>query len=237
MQQRLPSLLQPPLLFAHRGARAHETENTAASFRLAVKLGATGLESDVWLTRDRVPVLDHDGVVKSRLRRRAIADFDAAQLPEFIPRLEWLLDLAEQHGLALSLDVKDAEAFPILRRMLLARPQLCRGTYLCCEDFAVLTEVAPRTPDVLLVDSSRLSKLKDGPERRLSTLASLGVVALNMHHSDWNGGLVTLAHRFDRLAFAWDAQFDHTLTGLLRMGVDAVYSDWVDRMVDAARAL
>jgi glycerophosphoryl diester phosphodiesterase len=114
---------------------------------------------------------------------------------------------------------------------------LCRGTYLCCEDFAVLTEVAPRTPDVLLVDSSRLSKLKDGPERRLSTLASLGVVALNMHHSDWNGGLVTLAHRFDRLAFAWDAQFDHTLTGLLRMGVDAVYSDWVDRMVDAARAL
>jgi glycerophosphoryl diester phosphodiesterase len=26
------------------------------------------------------------------------------------------------------------------------------------------------------------------------------------------------------------------LTALLRMGVDAVYSDWVDRMVDAARA-
>jgi len=58
-----------------------------------------------------------------------------------------------------------------------------------------------------------------------------------MHHSDWNGGLVTLAHRFERLAFAWDAQFEHTLTDLLRMGADAVYSDWVDRMVDAARGV
>jgi len=26
------------------------------------------------------------------------------------------------------------------------------------------------------------------------------------------------------------------LTSLLRMGADAVFSDWVDRMVDAARA-
>lgn len=237
MQQRLPSLLQPPLLFAHRGARAHETENTSAAFRLAVRLGATGLESDVWLTRDRVPVLIHDGFVGSRLRRRAIADIDSTQLPEFVPRVEWLLDLADQHGSALSLDVKDADAYPILRRMLLARPELNRRTYLCCEDFSVLKEVAPHTPDVLLVDSSRLAKMKDGPERRLSALTSLGVVALNMHHSDWNGGLVTLAHRFGRLAFAWDAQFDHTLTQLLRMGVDAVYSDWVDRMVDAASAV
>jgi glycerophosphoryl diester phosphodiesterase len=106
---------------------------------------------------------------------------------------------------------------------------------LCCEDFDVLRDVAPQFRDVQLVDSSRLAKMKDGPERRLAQLADLGVAALNMHHSDWNGGLVTLAHRFERLAFAWDAQFDHTLTELLRMGVDAVFSDWVDRMVDAAR--
>ncbi|NBR92892.1 MAG: glycerophosphodiester phosphodiesterase, partial [Actinobacteria bacterium] len=50
------------------------------------------------------------------------------------------------------------------------------------------------------------------------------------------GGLVTLAHRFERLAFAWDAQFEPVLTALLRMGADAIFSDWVDRMVDAARA-
>ena len=56
--------------------------------------------------------------------------------------------------------------------------------------------------------------------------------------SEVNDGLGDrqIDYRFERLAFAWDAQFDHMLTELLRMGIDGVYSDWVDRMVDAARA-
>ena len=73
MQQRLPSLLDPPIAFAHRGAKAHAPENTIEAFTLALRLGATGLESDVWLTSDGVPVLDHDGVVRARLRSRPIA--------------------------------------------------------------------------------------------------------------------------------------------------------------------
>lgn len=229
-------MLRPQLLFAHRGARAHEAENTMPAFRLAVKLGATGLESDVWLTNDGVPVLDHGGVVGSRLRRRRIAETSSSDLPEGMPRLGELFDLADAHGLALSLDVKDPAAYSPVSRMLAGRAELASRTYVCCEEFAVLREVASQFHDLRFVDSTRLSRMKDGPERRLAQLAELGVTALNMHHSDWNGGLVALAHRFDRMAFAWDAQFDHTLTALLRMGIDAVYSDWVDRMVDAARA-
>jgi len=228
-------MLQPPVLFAHRGARAHERENTLPAFRLAVKLGATGLESDVWLTRDGVAVLDHDGVVGSRLRRRSIADLESAEVPPGLPRLTELLDVAETSNVAVSLDVKDSAAFPVIATLLERRPSLAARTYLCCEDFDVLREIAPTHRNLLLVDSSRLARMKHGPERRLAQLADLGVRALNMHHSDWNGGLVALAHRFERLAFGWDAQFDYTLTLLLRMGVDAVYSDWVDRMVDAAR--
>ena len=41
----LPSLIHPPIAFGHRGARAHAPENTLESFRLALRLGATGLES------------------------------------------------------------------------------------------------------------------------------------------------------------------------------------------------
>lgn len=90
-------------------------------------------------------------------------------------------------------------------------------------------------PGALLVDSTRLHKIKEGPERRAATLASEGIDAVNMHHSDWNGGLVTLFHRFERCAFGWDMQHHHELRPALRMGLDGVYSDWVDRMVDAYR--
>ena len=72
-----------------------------------------------------------------------------------------------------------------------------------------------------------------GPERLAAQLRERSIDAVNLHHSDWSGGLTTLFHRFGRLAFGWDAQFDRVLDGLLRMGIDGVYSDHVDRMTDA----
>src|SRR5436190_14565205 len=92
MPPRLPSLRTPPIAFAHRGARAHAPENTIEAFKLALRLGASGLESDVWLTADGVPVLDHDGVVRRRLRARPIAGIARADLPPHIPALAELLD-------------------------------------------------------------------------------------------------------------------------------------------------
>jgi len=35
------------IAFAHRGARAYARENTLDAFQLGLRLGATGLESDV----------------------------------------------------------------------------------------------------------------------------------------------------------------------------------------------
>ena len=65
--------LTAPLLFAHRGGRAHAPENTLEAFALALRLGATGLESDVWCSADGVPVLHHDGRSGQRVRRRTIS--------------------------------------------------------------------------------------------------------------------------------------------------------------------
>jgi glycerophosphoryl diester phosphodiesterase len=93
----------------------------------------------------------------------------------------------------------------------------------------------PRFPDVKLVDSTRLRALREGPERRAAALAEAGVDAVNLHHSDWSAGLATLFHRFGVLAFGWDAQHDRIIRGLLAMGLDAVYSDYTDRMVDCLR--
>lgn len=45
---------------AHRGASAYAPENTAPAFRLAVSMGADGVENDIRLTKDGVYVLSHD---------------------------------------------------------------------------------------------------------------------------------------------------------------------------------
>ena len=51
------------------------------------------------------------------------------------------------------------------------------------------------------------------------------------------GVAAALVHRFGVHAFGWDAQHDRILDELLDMGLDAVYSDHVDRMVSALARL
>ncbi len=230
---RIPSKLSHPIGFAHRGARAHAPENTLAAFELALRLGAEGLESDVWLTADGIPVLDHDGVVGTRLRRRAIADVAHADLPGHIPTLA---EVYASFGtdFHLSLDVKDPSAGPAAVSVSMAAdPTMPDRLWMCDTSHDRLVALREVAPHVRLVDSTRLSRLKEGPERRAAKLQELGIDAINLHHSDWSGGLATLFHRFGRCAFGWDAQFDRILDGLLRMGIDAVYSDHVDRLTDA----
>ncbi|HLR66388.1 glycerophosphodiester phosphodiesterase [Virgibacillus alimentarius] len=51
-------------VFAHRGASKQAPENTMEAFKLAYELGADGIETDVQLTKDHVPVLIHDEHLK-----------------------------------------------------------------------------------------------------------------------------------------------------------------------------
>jgi glycerophosphoryl diester phosphodiesterase len=235
VQQRLPSLLQDPIAFGHRGARAHAPENTLTGFELALKLGATGLESDVWITADGIPVLDHDGVVRRPLgRNRPVAEMRRTALPAHIPSLVELIERCGT-GYHLSLDLKDAAngqvVIDVVRE---SAPEMLERMWLCGPQWEGLLPL--RGQGAKLVESTRLSRMKEGPERRAATLREQGIDAVNMHHTDWNGGMVALFHRFDRAAFGWDMQEPYILQAALRMGLDGVYSDWVDRMMEVYRA-
>jgi glycerophosphoryl diester phosphodiesterase len=235
VQQRLPSLFAHPIAFAHRGARAHAPENTLEAFGLALRLGATGLESDVWCTADGEVVLDHDGVVKFGMRKRLIGDLTKSQLPSNIPTLDELFDTCgtDYH---LSLDIKDSTALAIVMSQVRNRDEsLLERLWICHPDYLFLISNRNHTKGAHLVDSTRLAKIKEGPERRAATLADNGIEVCNMHYTDWNGGLVALFHRFNIAAFSWDLQYEPTLQTAFRMGLDAVYSDWVDRMVNVYR--
>jgi glycerophosphoryl diester phosphodiesterase len=228
-------MIDQPIAFAHRGARAHARENTLGAFGLALKLGATGLESDVWLTREGEPVLDHDGVVRRRGRKVPFATLARHEVPSHVPSLSELLD---ECGTAahLSLDLKDPASGPVVVDTVGARdPLALERLWLCAPDHRTLLPLREISADVKLLESTRLARIAEGPERRAATLAALRLDGINLHHTDWNGGLVSLFHRFGLVAFAWDLQFEHVLRPVLRMGVDAVYSDVVDVMMDVYR--
>jgi glycerophosphoryl diester phosphodiesterase len=222
----------PLITFAHRGARTEAPENTLAAFRRALELGARGLETDAWLSSDREVVLVHDRVVRRGLRRRKVDTTRAEDLARLeVPRLA---DLYTELGSAfeLSIDVKTrAAAEPIIELAGAADDGAAQRLWLCHPSVPFLAELRERTPDVKLVHSRRRRHIEAPLERHAADLAESGVDAMNLHFTEWTAGLVALFHRFDVRAFAWDVQEVRHLRKMLRMNVDAVYCDRVDRMV------
>jgi glycerophosphoryl diester phosphodiesterase len=217
------------ITFAHRGARLEEPENTIPAFRRALEAGAGGLETDVWLSADGQVVCCHDPVVGRGLRRRKVAGSTAAELAELgVPRFS---DVYAELGTAFecSVDVKTPEAADGLIDVGRTFDALAR-LWVCCEEVELLRRLRAE-PDVKLVHSQRRREISVPLERHAYELASIGVDAMNMHHTEWTAGLVSLFHRFEVKAFAWDTQEVRHIRSALRIGVDAIYCDRPDRMV------
>jgi glycerophosphoryl diester phosphodiesterase len=62
------------LIYGHRGASATEPENTLRAFERAIEAGADGLEFDVQVSADGVPVLIHDREVSRTTNGRGNID-------------------------------------------------------------------------------------------------------------------------------------------------------------------
>ncbi len=123
------------LVHGHRGARAALPENTIAGFEYAISAGADVLELDLQLTKDGVPVVSHDPVLRPDLCRgpdgaeRAIPkmtldelrrwDCGSLQAPGFrrqkpvpgarVPTLDEVLALASRGSFAFNIETKMPE--------------------------------------------------------------------------------------------------------------------------------
>jgi glycerophosphoryl diester phosphodiesterase len=223
--------VDPPVTFAHRGARAELPENTIPAFRRALEAGVAGLESDAWLAGDGDVVLVHDGIVRLGAFGKVRVDRVPAQrlASQGVPRLSELY--AELGGdYELSLDLKTPGVGNDVVAVARAHGDPTR-LWLCSPALTELEALRTDAPDVRLVHSQRRRRLEDSLERHAARLAERGIDAMNMHHTEWTAGIVALFHRFDVRAFAWDTQEVRHLRAMLDMGIDAVYSDHPDRMV------
>ena len=71
------------LIIGHRGASAVAPENTIVAFERALLDGADGIEFDVRLARDRVPVVIHDATLRrTALREGSVASLASVELNE-----------------------------------------------------------------------------------------------------------------------------------------------------------
>ncbi|OZM58673.1 hypothetical protein CIB95_03640 [Lottiidibacillus patelloidae] len=110
------------LIYAHRGASKDYPENTMIAFKKALEMGAEGIELDVQLSKDNVPVVIHDeqlkrttngsGFVKD-MSLKELKELDAGSWfnstfnKEKIPTLEEVLVWIKDTKLELNIELKN----------------------------------------------------------------------------------------------------------------------------------
>lgn len=110
-------------VISHRGANREAPQNTLAAFRRSFEIGCTGVETDIHLTKDGVPVICHNftidetstgtGAIKDmtleELRQYDFGSYKGEEFKgELIPTLDEFLDLCkEQESLkVLNIEIK-----------------------------------------------------------------------------------------------------------------------------------
>lgn len=157
-----------PRLIAHRCGGTLAPENTLAGLRVAAGLGIEGVEFDVMLSRDGVPVLMHDETLERTTDGRGrVADHDLAELKrlklhaaagERIPTLAEAWALCAELGLWANVEIKpgagrEAETASVIAAFLQPRWRDGAGIVSSFSAVALHTfaELAPAIPLALLV--------------------------------------------------------------------------------------
>jgi len=218
--------------FAHRGAPGiGMRENTIAAFTNALGRGARALESDVWLTADRVPVLVHDRIVRNGLRRKAISAMRSSELPRWLPALEEFYD-AVGGDFEFSLDVKDpAAALPTVE--VATRHSAAARLWLCTTAGNVRDWRAAAGEARLVVSTTLRGSGRTMLEGRIDETAEAAADALNLRCPEWSAERVQRCHDLGMLAFAWDVQQAAVLERMRGFGCDGIFSDHLPVLVAA----
>jgi glycerophosphoryl diester phosphodiesterase len=234
-----------PAVIAHRGASLLAPENTRAAFAAAVEAGADGIELDVHLSADDVPVVIHDARVDKttngtgNVRDLALAQlqtldagtyFSPAHAGERIPTLEQVFaefgDSLTSAGHRLWINVEIKAQPRHVKGLERAVTRLVRDFGL--EDTVWVSSFKPHSlalvrrlaPDIrcgMLYSPYTLSALLLAPITPFE--------AFHPHVSLVNAWFVSLAHRLGRRVIVWTVDRPDKAAELATWGVDGVITN------------
>ena len=237
-----------PLVIAHRGSSGRAPENTMAAFRRAVWEGAEMIELDVRAARDGELVVHHDRRLgRTSHGRGKIRDLSLAQIqsidagswfssqyagekiPSFEEVLEWLPD-----GVGLDVEVKtDGDArsrVPLAAectRLLGLRP--CRVQVMVSSfDHELLRAIEPRGDS--LITGVIFSPLRDLQLDPSELAGRVGADVFVCSRRQLRTKYVENAHKHALAVACYGVNTKEQLTSMLRLGVDAVMTDFPGRI-------
>jgi glycerophosphoryl diester phosphodiesterase len=232
---------QRQLILGHRGARAQAPENTLPSFERAMTLGADGVELDVFLSKDKVPVVIHDETLdRTTDGHGEVGDYTLAELKQFNAAKGWpqrgvtlptLREVLEQlpEGSTINIELKGAFShsqgdFVDLILQLIAEFDHKLTVIVSSFDSALLAKVRQKNAQVLiglLLDTHD----KNNFSLALKRMKAIEPDALHMTPVLASPWLVRLAKVKGLRVMLWTINDSAEAQTRLKAGVDGIFSD------------
>lgn len=223
---------------AHRGDPYRARENTLASLRSALHLGADAVETDVRLTRDGVPVLLHDGTLK-RLwgHDRPLSSLTWEEVSALtdggVPTLSDAL--AATDGGRMMIDLPGTPDVRAVRRVVdVVRERDARDRVYYCAGAAAMLAVRAADPSAEIA----LTRTTVAPARA-GLLEAIRPRWLNYRFGLVDRALADRVHGDGCLLSVWTPDTRRSMRRLLSLGVDSITTNRIDVLCalrDARRA-
>jgi len=228
-----------PRIVAHRGGGALAPENTLGAIRLGASMGFKGVEFDVMLTADAVPIIIHDETLERTTNGRGsvpgmkyadLVSLDAGK-GERIPKFEEAARLCRELGLWANVEIKPARGHERATGDAVARMarELWKGAPIAPllssfspDALAAAQEAAPGLPRGGLCD-----KLPDGWR---GILKQLGCISVHCNYKSLDGRLAAEIHEAGYGILLWTVNEPVEAKRLFSMGADCLVTDALDRI-------
>lgn len=226
-----------PEIIAHRGLPRAYPENSLPGFAAALALGVGGIELDVHLSADGVPIVHHDphlgrpSVEGAPLAGHAIAALTLAELRSHelapgigVPTLDEVLDVVDGRA-TLYVEVKAPAAEGVVAARLAGKES---WTAVHAFDHRVPWRARAHLP-TLPVGVLSISYLLDN----VASMRGVGARDLWQHWAMIDAELVGAVHRAGGRVIAWTANERSAIDALCQLCVDGICTDVPDLARDA----
>ena len=224
------------LNIGHRGAMGHEPENTLASIKKAIDLGADGFEIDVFKCLSGEIVLFHDKYLdkltdgEGLIEKKSLIDLKKLSVlgtENKIPTLEEVLKIINKQ-IFLNIELKGKNtakaSLELVEKFINQKKISSQNILFSSFDWNELEKLRELNSDVKIALIT-----ENDPLLAIETAKKLKAFAINPNYKDLNKKNIKIIHNNDFKIYTWTVNNKRDISKMKLLKVDGIITDFPDR--------
>jgi len=220
-------------IIGHRGCAGLEPENTIRAFKKAIKIGVDFIEFDVRMTKDKQLVVIHDNKVDRTTNGKGyVKDFTLEEIrkldagkSEKMPTFKEVIDLLKNQEPRMAIEIKEPETLnkilEIIQKNKLEKRVLIVSFW--HDALKKIKEINPK------IETSAIIVGK--PVKIVSMIKDANADRISLNYVFIDKDVIDKCHKNNIRVNAWTVDDDTVIENMIKMKVDAIATNYPDKMI------